>query len=125
MDKISIADFKKLSKKRNKYHAIKTIYNDRLFASKKEAAYAKRLEYLKHAHELCDRVVRIEYQIPFPIHIKQKHVFTYLCDFKVYYGDGREEIVDVKGSKTGAAYALFRLKKKCVEAQYGIEVREV
>ncbi|MBU6390533.1 DUF1064 domain-containing protein, partial [Patescibacteria group bacterium] len=39
---------------------------------------------------------------------------------KVIFGDGREEIVDVKGMKT----AVYRLKKKLVEAQYGIKIIE-
>jgi hypothetical protein len=47
-------------------------------------------------------------------------VGTYFADFKVTYGDGRVEVVDVKGVKT----PLYRFKKKCVEAGYNIIIKE-
>lgn len=123
--KMSIEEFRKATKKGNKYNARRTEYNGRVFDSKKEADFARHLESLRHAHKESERVVIIEYQIPYPVYIKNKHVFTYIADFRVRYKDKREEVFDVKGMKSGAAYEMFRLKKKCVEAYYSIEVKEV
>ncbi len=125
MAKISIEDYKKLTKKKNKFNANKTEYNGRVFDSKKEADYAKRLEWLRHAKDKGERVVEIHYQVPYPVYIKNTHVFTYICDFKVKYADKREEVIDVKGYRKGTVYAMFRLKKKCVEAYYKITITEV
>lgn len=49
-------------------------------------------------------------------------VATYRADFQ-YWDCERNELVveDVKGVRT----AMYRLKKKLVEAQYGITIREV
>lgn len=119
--KTSIEEYKQLVKKKNKYGAIKTEYNGRIYDSKAEANYAKRLQYLKHAKNLSERVAYIEYQVPYYIQIKgNKIVGTYFADFKVTYGDGRVEVVDVKGVKT----PLYRFKKKCVEAGYNIIIKE-
>jgi len=125
MERMSVADFRKLNKKINKYHAQKTLYNGRIYDSQKEADFSKRLDSLKHAHNTADRVARIEYQVPYDIYIKTKHVFTYFADFRVTYHDLKQTVFDVKGTKSGAAYAMFTLKKKCVEAYYKIKVTEI
>ena len=44
-----------------------------------------------------------------------------MCDFVVFYEDGRVEYVDVKGRET----ELFKLKKSVVEAQYPIKIKVV
>ncbi len=104
----------------NKYGSQKTIYAGRIYHSKREAEFAKHLEYLKHAHELKDRVVNIQYQVPFVIKVRNVHICKYIADFVVLYGDERQEIIDVKGYRTD----IYKLKKKLVEAQYGITVLE-
>lgn len=118
-----MAEFKKLQKpqKRSKYNNKKTEYAGRLYDSKKEAEYAKHLEYLKHAKKLEERVTKIEYQVPYKIYGGKTVCSTYFADFVVHYGDGRIEIVDVKGMKT----PVYRLKKKLVEACYGLKIKEV
>lgn len=64
----------------------------------------------------------LDLQPRFPIVIKGQHVFTYVADFR-YRDEETGEIVieDVKGYTT----PIYNLKKKCVEAEYGIEIREV
>ncbi len=111
--------------KRNKFGAKKTEYNGKVYASRKESEFARHLEYLKHAHDPKERVVVVIDQFPMPVYIKHKHVFTYICDFKVQFSDGRWEYIDVKGMKKGSAWAIFRIKQKCVEAEYGIEIKIV
>lgn len=109
-------------KKPSKYGNIKTVYQGFTYDSRKEAGYARRLEHLKHAHNLSDRVVRIERQVPFPITVgaHRRAVATYYADFRVTYGDNRQEVVDVKGART----SVYILKKKLVEEIYQINIIE-
>ncbi len=119
---MSVEDYKKtVSRKGSKYRNQKTEYGGRMFDSKKEADYARTLEYLKHAHELKDRVVRVEYQVPFSIKAKNIHISTYFADFRVTYGDKRQEVIDVKGMKT----PVYKLKKRLVEALHNVKIIEV
>lgn len=117
---MDIAEYKKLTKKRSKYGAKRTFYNGRWYMSKKEADYSKHLDHLKHAHEVKDRVIEIQYQVAFVIKVKNTHIAKYVSDFIVFYGDGRKEIIDVKGMRTD----IYKLKRKLVEAQYNITIIE-
>lgn len=92
-----------------------------MFDSKAEATRAHELWLL----QLSGEVKEVEYQPKFPIVINDKKVADYIADFRVIYSDGHVEIEDVKGLKKGAAYSLFKLKKKIVEAMYSIEIKEV
>lgn len=105
----------------SKYHNKKTVYNGVSFMSKKESEYARILDALKHAKDPKERVVSYETQVPFQIEMNGVKICKYIADFKVLYKDGHTEIVDVKGFKTD----VYRLKKKLVEAQYGIIVKEI
>lgn len=117
---MEIPEYKKTLKKGNKYGSKKTNYNGRIFDSKREAEFAKHLQYLKHARNLADRVVDIQYQVSYTIKIKNTHICKYIADFVVIYGDGQREVIDVKGFKT----AIYKLKKRLVEAQYDITIIE-
>lgn len=118
---MSVEQFNKLTKKRNKYNAQKTEYEGRVFDSKREADFAKRLNWLRHAKQESDRVTRIEYQVPLAVVVRNTHICKYICDFKVYYADNHTEYIDVKGMKT----AVYKLKKRLVEAQHQIIIKEV
>ena len=109
----------------NKYGAKKTEYNGRIFDSKKEAEYAGELDLLRKAAGESDRVVDVEYQIPFVLEVNETKIGKYILDFKVTYADGRIEHVDVKGLRKGCAYQMFRWKAKHMKAQYDIDVIEV
>lgn len=106
--------------KRSKYGNKKTEYNGRLYDSKKEAAYAQELDLLKSAKNPLDRVLSWEPQIPFLIEINGKKICKYVLDFRVEYED-RLEHIDVKGVRTD----VYKIKKKLVEAIYGIVIKEV
>ena len=95
--------------KRNKYNAKKTVYNGRMYDSKREAAYAYELDVLKKAGE----IVEIEHQPRFELIPKPNRV-CYVADFRVTYKDGRQEIIDVKGKETTA----FKIKKKLFHHVY-------
>ena len=108
------------SKRVSKYRNVKTEYDGVLYDSKKEAAYARLLDTMRKATHPSDRVYRVERQVPFPVVLNGKKICVYRADFVVTYADGREQVIDVKGMKT----AIYRLKKKLVEAQYGFEIHE-
>jgi hypothetical protein len=101
--------------KRSKYNAVKTVVDGITFASKKEAKVYCDLQMLKFVGE----ILNFSIQPKFPITIKGKIICTYIADFRVWYKD-RVEVWDVKGVKT----PIYRLKKKCVEAEYGIVIIE-
>lgn len=122
MARMSIAEFHKMKNLGgSKYRNEKTSHAGTVFDSKKEAAYARTLDSMMKAKDPADRVVYYDIQVEFPIVIRGKKCFVYKADFKVIYADGHEEIVDVKGMRT----PVYRLKKKCVEAEYGITIVEV
>ena len=95
--------------------------NGTTYMSKLEMQYRQKLNLLQRAKNIEDRVVSIEEQVPYKIDINGKHICTYLLDFKVEYGDGRVELVDVKGIATD----MYKIKKKMVEAYYGVKIKEV
>jgi hypothetical protein len=98
-----------------KYGNKKKAVNGITFHSKKEADRYLDLLLL----EKCGKIECLMLQLAFPIIINDIKVFTYKCDFR-YVENGEIIIEDVKGFKT----AIYKLKKKCVEAQYGIKIRE-
>lgn len=62
----------------------------------------------------------LELQPAFHIEIKGKRICKYVADFRYQVGD-LEIIEDVKGVKT----PVYKLKKKMVEAQFGIVITEI
>ena len=105
----------------SKYGNLKTEYNGVIFHSKKEANYCQQLDFLKKAKGDRDQVLRYEMQVPYQIIMNGIKISKYLADFKVWYADGRVAVIDVKGVRT----QTYSLKKKLVEAQYGIRIIEV
>lgn len=104
--------------RKNKFNAIRTIVDGITFASKKEAARYGELKLLVKAGE----ITKLETQPRFSIYINSKRCFDYIADF-AYYEGPRRVIEDVKSPATKTA--VYRLKKKCVEAAYGFIVFEV
>jgi len=108
---VTIQQYRKFLSKGNKYGAVKTVYGGVTYDSKSEATRAQELDIWLASGEITD----LERQTKFPIIINGVKVFTYIADF-TYYFKGLQIVEDVKGMRT----AMFNLKKKCVEAQYGI-----
>lgn len=103
----------------NKYGNKKTIYNGKIYDSKKEANRAFELDMLKKAKLVED----FEAQFPLSIIINGVKVCKYVADFKVKYSD-RVEYEDVKSDYT-KRLPLYRIKKKLVLAVLGIDIKEV
>ena len=125
---MNVEEYKRISKssgRKNKYNAKKTEYNGVLYDSKKEAQFARDLDLAKHAKNIKERVISWERQVPYKFVYEGRYIFTYKLDFRVHYANNIVKNYDVKGYKKGSAYALFRLKKKLVQAQHTIVIDEI
>lgn len=113
---VTIQQYRKFLGGRNKYGAIKTEYNGVVYDSKAEAHRAAELETFEKAGVIRN----LQRQVKFPIEINGKKVFTYIADFTYEeIHNGMLVVEDVKGMRT----PMFNLKKKCVEALYGITIK--
>lgn len=105
---------------RSKYRAVRTVVDGWTFDSKREAArYGELLVYGQSG-----LLRNLELQPKFPIRIGEIKIANYLADFRYEFlveNRWQDVIEDVKGMKT----PIYRLKKKIVEALYGITIREV
>lgn len=100
---------------RNKYGAVRTTVDGITFASKAEANRYQELKLLLKAQKIAE----LELQPKYKIAINGIKVCSVILDFKYY--DKRLDrfiIEDVKGKDT----PISRLKRKLVEAAYGIKV---
>lgn len=80
----------------------------------------KRYRILK-SEEALGKIRDLRMQVPYPYAENGKHCFTYKSDFNYIDNETGEEIVeDVKGVKT----PVYNLKKRLIEARYGIEITE-
>lgn len=105
-------------KKRSKYGSQETEVDNIKFHSKKEAKRYGVLRIMELAGEITD----LELQPEFLIEVKGKKVAMYKADFR-YKEKEMAKIEDVKSPATRKKES-YRLKKKLVEAQYGIEIIE-
>lgn len=123
--RVTQAQLKKMRKSLNqkqrlpqsKYGNKKTVYNGRLYDSKKEAGRAQELDILVRVGE----VISWSPQPVFRIEHRGVNICKYIADFMVEYADGRIEYEDVKGFRT----AIYRLKKKLVKAFYSVDIKEI
>lgn len=119
--------------RKSKYGAVRTSVNGIAFASKREAARYQELLLLERAGEIWDLELQPRFVLNVPSTSGQAlraakaltqggmfKVGEYRGDFQ--YHDRRAGIVveDCKGFRT----ALYKWKRKHVEAQYGIVIRE-
>jgi hypothetical protein len=102
----------------NKYHAKKTTIDNITFDSIRESQRYNELKMLLRAN----KIAHLELQVPFQVTINGKKICKYLADFQyVDLETGKVVIEDTKGFRT----QVYRLKKRLVEAQYGITITEV
>jgi len=102
--------------KRHKYNAKKTTIDGITFDSKREANYYAELKLLLKAGVITRIDMQPEFilQPEFKYRGKKYRPIIYRADFKVYYPDEREEIIDVKGHKTKE----YQIKKKLLLKQH-------
>lgn len=118
----------------NKYRNKWTEVDGKKFQSKKEADRYSQLILLQRSGIISDLRTQVSfdlkaYKLEGANHLymgiaKGIKICTYRLDFK-YKEAGHWCYEDVKGMKSGPAYQLFKLKKKWMKAQYGIDVIEI
>jgi hypothetical protein len=110
---------------RQKYGATPTTVDGIRFHSAKEARRYGELKLLEKAGEIRELELQPRFPLLTPVPgstTGRARVGDYVADFR--YREGQKGLLvveDVKGFKTQA----YRWKKKHVEAQYGIQIREV
>lgn len=97
-------------KKGNKYSAVPTERDGIRFASTREANYYDRLKARREAGEVRYFLMQVPFRLPGGT--------RYVCDYQVHEADGRVRYVDVKGHETDT----FKVKKREVEAHFGVEI---
>lgn len=91
------------------------------YDSRKEARRYTELCLLQEKGEIAGEIER---QAPIGFYVNEVHVFDYTADFMYKTSTGARVIEDVKSAGT-RKHPVYRLKKKCIEALYGIVIREV
>jgi hypothetical protein len=121
---MNVEDYKKLvnKNKSSKFKNVKSEIDGHKFDSKKESEFYGSLKIKKQAGLIKD----FKMQIPYEIIVNNIRIGNYFLDFLVENNDGTIEYIDIKGKdkktnkfiKTG----VFALKKRLVEAIYGIKI---
>jgi hypothetical protein len=119
---------------RSKYRAVKVSLDGVVFASKAEGRRYGELKLLEKAGEIRGLVLQPHY----PLFVKpllgvMVPIGEYIADFSYEerVRDVKADLLDTKGWRAavedvkGFRTPLYRWKKKHVEAQYGIQIREV
>ena len=104
---------------RSKYGNRKVTYYGMTFDSKKEG---ERYLFLR-SEQLAGRISDLRCQIPFEVipKIGKERATKYIADFVYKDADGNTVVEDAKGYRT----EVYRLKRKLMLWQYGVEIREV
>lgn len=127
----------------NKYHAKKAVVDGVVFDSMKEA---ERYTLLKKKAEI-GQISSLQRQVKFTLipaqYEESNEVFVkgprkgqkkpgkllerecaYIADF-VYTENGQQVVEDTKGCKAGAAYAIYKIKRKLMLYIHGIKIKEI
>jgi hypothetical protein len=111
LDKKSFQTRNKILK--HKYRATAVKVDDIRFSSKKEGKRYNELKLLKKVEEVLFFLRQVPFHLPGNV--------KYVCDFMVFWTNGDITIEDVKGFKT----PLYIAKKKMVESEYPITIKEI
>lgn len=104
-----------------KYRNTPTVIDGIRFDSQAEGRRYSQLKLLEKAGEIKN----IELQPKFPMEVNGKKVGRYTADFAYHdRATGKQVVEDVKSPSTAKGEA-YRLRKKLVEALYGITITEV
>ena len=106
--------------RRHKYNAVRTWEQGHWFASKREAARYQELLLAEKAGEITELELQPRFDLLAWRADSAPKVAVYVADFR-YQEEGQSVIEDSKGVRT----AVYKLKKRFVEAQYGITIVEV
>lgn len=107
----------------SKYRAKPVVIHGIRFASTKEGRRYQELKLLEKAGE----IKWLKLQRPYAVYAadidskEHKKLFTYYADFVYEDKGGIRHVEDVKGVRT----PVYRLKKRIIEAVYGIKIEEI
>jgi len=107
----------------SKYRAVRTTVDGVTFASQREAARYGVLRLLERAGAIC----HLRLQPRYPLWVRPiregppVYIGTWIGDFEYDRPTGGTVVEDVKGVRT----PVYKLKKRLVEALYGIQIVEV
>lgn len=110
----------KKSPKPSKYKNVRVMLDEHWFDSRAEACYYTQLKKMKASGKIRD----FDCQVPFtlqesfvsPSTGRREPAIIYRADFVIYYHDGRERVVDVKGA-SGYVTQVFTIKRKLFEGR--------
>lgn len=106
--------------KTNKYGNRKVALDGFVFDSQREATRYLELKMLERQKEIFG----LRLQVPFEIVVNNKKICRYVSDFVYRERDkSADTIEDVKSEATRKNRA-YRIKKKLVEASYGVTIKE-
>jgi hypothetical protein len=105
--------------RRSKFGNRKTEVDGFVFDSAKEARRYQELRLLEKAGEIR----ALELQPKFALRVGDRFIGSYVADFK-YFERTKPSMIPVYEDAKGFRTPLYRWKKKHVEAQYGITIRE-
>ena len=108
-----------MAKRRSRYHNLKCEYNGLKFDSKTEMEYYKYLLGLQEKGIVKEIKTQIKYSLQDKFKYKDKvqREIVYIVDFVVIYSDGREEVIDIKGSVHNID-PVFKIKRKLLLCKY-------
>lgn len=124
-DKMNPQEWRDYMAKKNqaatsKYKAIPTETADgQKFRSHLEATFYNRVKLLHTQGDL----IKFDREVRFELNVNGFMVCAYVCDFILYWKDGRVEYIDCKSQATMTP--IYSIKKKLMWAVHGIELKEV
>ncbi len=101
----------------SKYNAHRTVVNGISFASEKEGRRYCELDLAEKSGLISELVL----QPRFKLVVNDQLICTYIADFQYKNADGNIITEDVKGFLT----PVYKIKKKLMQAIYGIQIKEV
>jgi hypothetical protein len=121
--KFSLKDGKVVKKtKSSKFNNVKVEIDGHTFDSIKEGEFYGSLKIKKKAGLIKDFKIQVQYDIM----VNNIHIAYYYLDFLIENNDGSFEYIDIKGkdskTKKFIKTGVFALKKRLVEAIYGIKI---
>jgi hypothetical protein len=113
--------------RRSKYRNLETVVDGHVFDSRREAARYRELRLLERAGEIAGLELQPAYVLHAPVLnaagalVGLKAIGKYIADFKYReLASGLDVVEDSKGVRT----PVYRLKKKIIAIEYGIQIRE-
>jgi hypothetical protein len=124
-DKMTPAEFQAFWKKReaakdSKFGAIPTTNaQGEKFRSQLESTYYDRVKLLT----INGEILKFEREVRFELIVNEVFICAYICDYIIYWKDGRVEHIDCKSAATMTQ--IYKLKKQLMLALHGITLIEV